>query len=179
VADHQAAHIYIKDSADIPRVRQLLERIEGVERVLDGEGQSLAGIAHERSGELVCISQPDSWFTYYFWMDDNLAPDYARTVDIHRKPGYDPVELLVDPKIKFPKVRVARRLARKMLGFRYYMDLIGLDASIVKGSHGRVPDANRIEEDGPVLVCSTKRVERDELHATDVRNLLLDLQFGV
>jgi predicted AlkP superfamily pyrophosphatase or phosphodiesterase len=179
VADHQAAHIYIKDPADIPRVRQLLERIEGVERVLDGEGQRLVGIAHERSGELVCISQPDSWFTYYFWMDDNLAPDYARTVDIHRKPGYDPVELLVDPLIKFPRIRVAQRLARKMLGFRYYMDLIGLDASIVKGSHGRVPDANRIEEDGPVLVCSSKRVERDELHATDVRNLLLDLQFGV
>jgi hypothetical protein len=108
-----------------------------------------------------------------------VAPDYARTVDIHRKPGYDPVELLVDPEIKFPKIRVARRLARKMLGFRYYMDLIGLDASIIKGSHGRVPDANRIEEDGPVLVCSTKRVERDELHATDVRNLLLDLQFAV
>ena len=179
VADHQAAHIYIKDPADTARVRQLLERIEGVEKVLDRDGQRLTGIAHERSGELICISQPDAWFTYYFWLDDNLAPDYARTVDIHRKPGYDPVELLVDPRIRFPKVRVARRLARKMLGFRYYMDLIGLDASIVKGSHGRVPDANRIEEDGPVLVCSSKRVERDELHATDVRNLLLDLQFGV
>ena len=179
VADHQAAHIYVKDPADTARVRQLLERIEGVEKVLDRDGQLLTGIAHERSGELICISQPDAWFTYYFWLDDNLAPDYARTVDIHRKPGYDPVELLVDPRIRFPKVRVARRLARKMLGFRYYMDLIGLDASIVKGSHGRVPDANRIEEDGPVLVCSSKRVERDELHATDVRNLLLDLQFGV
>ena len=179
VADHQAAHIYIKDPADTARVRQLLERIEGVEKVLDRDGQRLAGIAHERSGELICISQPDAWFTYYFWLDDNLAPDYARTVDIHRKPGYDPVELLVDPLIKFPRIRVAQRLARKMLGFRYYMDLIGLDASIVKGSHGRVPDANRIEEDGPVLVCSSKRVERDELHATDVRNLLLDLQFGV
>ncbi len=179
VADHQAAHIYIKDPADTARVRQMLERIEGVEKVLDRDSQRLTGIAHERSGELICISQPDAWFTYYFWLDDNLAPDYARTVDIHRKPGYDPVELLVDPRIRFPKVRVARRLARKMLGFRYYMDLIGLDASIVKGSHGRVPDANRIEEDGPVLVCSSKRVERDELHATDVRNLLLDLQFGV
>lgn len=179
VSDHQAAHIYIKDPADIPRVRQLLERIEGIEKVLDQDGQSLTGIAHQRSGELICISQSDAWFTYYFWMDDNVAPDYARTVDIHRKPGYDPVELLVDPEIKFPKIRVARRLTRKMLGFRYYMDLIGLDASIIKGSHGRVPDANRIEEDGPVLVCSTKRVERDELHATDVRNLLLDLQFAV
>jgi hypothetical protein len=65
-----------------------------------------------------------------------------------------------------------------MLGFRYYMDLIGLNAGIVKGSHGRLPDANRIAADGPVFISSSKRVERDELHARDVRNLLLELQFG-
>ena len=139
----------------------------------------MAGIDHERSGELVCISHRDTWFTYYFWLDDQLAPDYARTVDIHRKPGYDPAELLVDPKIRFPRLRVARRLARKMLGFRYYMDLIGLDASVVKGSHGRLPDLDRMTEDAPVFICSSKRIERDELHAKDIRNLLLELQFGV
>ena len=173
------AHIYLKNSSDQTRVRQLLEKVDGVERVLDRTEQQAAGIDHERSGDLVCVSHRNAWFTYYFWLDDRLAPDYARTVDIHRKPGYDPVELFVDPTIRWPKVRVARRLARKILGFRYYMDLIGLDASIVKGSHGRLPDSNRIAEDGPVFICSTKRIERDELHAQDVRNLLLDLQFGV
>ncbi len=179
VADHQVAHIYLKNSSDLTTVRQLLEKVDGVERVLDRTEQQAVGIDHERSGDLVCVSHRNAWFTYYFWLDDRLAPDYARTVDIHRKPGYDPVELFVDPTIRWPKVRVARRLARKILGFRYYMDLIGLDASIVKGSHGRLPDSNRIEEDGPVFICSTKRIERDELHAKDVRNLLLDLQFGV
>ena len=107
-----------------------------------------------------------------------MAPDYARTVDIHRKPGYDPVELLVDPLIRFPKLRVARRLAQKMLGFRYTMDLIGLNAGIVRGSHGRLPAPERLSKDGPVFVSSSKRIERDDFHATDVRNLLLRLQFG-
>ncbi len=179
VADHQVAHVYVRRPQDVATVQQLLMKVDGVEQVLDRSGQKAAGLDHERSGELVCISRPDSWFTYYFWLDDQLAPDYARTVDIHRKPGYDPVELLVDPTIRLPGLRVARRLARKMLGFRYYMDLIGLDASIVKGSHGRLPDQNRISQDGPVFVCSSKRIERDELHARDIRNLLLELQFGV
>ncbi|MDA1232788.1 MAG: alkaline phosphatase family protein [Planctomycetota bacterium] len=178
VADHQVAHVYVQQAEDVAIVKALLERLEGVDRVLDREAQQVAGIDHERSGELVCVSHRDAWFTYYFWRDDRLAPDYARTVDIHRKPGYDPVELFVDPTIRFPKLRIANRLARKMLGFRYYMDMIGLDAGIVRGSHGRLPDENRLAQDGPVFICSSKRAERDELHAIDVRNLLLRLQFG-
>ena len=178
VADHQVAHVYVKRADDVAAVKALLERLDGVECVLDGDARQAAGIDHERSGELVCVSQRNAWFTYYFWQDDRLAPDYARTVDIHRKPGYDPVELFVDPRIRFPKLRIANRLARKLLGFRYYMDMIGLDAGIVRGSHGRLPDENRMSQDGPVFICSSKRIERDELHATDVRNLLLNLQFG-
>jgi len=178
VADHQVAHVYVKRADDLAAVKALLGRLDGVECVLDRDAQRAAGIDHERSGELVCVSQRNAWFTYYFWQDDRLAPDYARTVDIHRKPGYDPVELFVDPTIQFPKLRIANRLARKFLGFRYYMDMIGLDAGIVMGSHGRLPDENRMSQDGPVFICSSKRVERDELHATDVRNLLLNLQFG-
>ena len=111
-------------------------------------------------------------------MDDSVAPDYARTVDIHRKPGYDPVELFVDPAIRFPKLRVANRLARKLLGFRYYMDLIGLDASIVKGSHGRLPETARLESDGAVFMSSSSRIERDAVAATDVQEMILELQFG-
>ena len=178
VADHQLAHVYVRRASDIADVKARLERVDGVEQVLDRAAQKAVGIDHERSGELVCISARDSWFTYYFWLDDRMAPDYARTVDIHRKPGYDPVELLVDPMISFPKLRVARRLAQKVLGFRYVMDLIGLDASIIRGSHGRLPATDRLSQDGPVFVSSSKRIERDDLYATDVRNLLLRLQFG-
>ena len=178
VADHQVAHVYVKRADDVSKVQSLLERLNGVEQVLDREAQRAAGIDHERSGELVCVSQRNAWFTFYFWLDDRLAPDYARTVDIHRKPGYDPVELFVDPTIQFPRLRIASRLARKLLGFRYYMDMIGLDAGIVRGSHGRLPDENRVSQDGPVFICSSKQVETDELHAMDVRNLLLNLQFG-
>jgi predicted AlkP superfamily pyrophosphatase or phosphodiesterase len=136
VSDHQIAHIYIRRPEDVPKVADILKRVDGVEHVLDRQAQAEFGIDHERSGELVVVSDRRSWFTYYFWQDDALAPDYARCVDIHRKPGYDPAELFVDPTLKFPKLRVARRLARKLLGFRYYMDVIGLDSSIVKGSHG-------------------------------------------
>ena len=178
VADHQVAHVYVKRTHEAASVKALLERLDGVERVMDRDAQRAAGIDHERSGELVCVSQRNAWFTYYFWLDDRLAPDYARTVDIHRKPGYDPVELFVDPTIQFPRLRIANRLARKLLGFRYYMDMIGLDAGVVRGSHGRLPDEKRMSQDGPVFICSSKQVETDELHATDVRNLLLNLQFG-
>ncbi len=178
VADHQVAHVYVKRASDVRKVKKLLEQLDGVETVLDREAQRVAGIDHDRSGELVCVSHRNAWFTYYFWQDDRLAPDYARTVDIHRKPGYDPVELFVDPALRFPRLRIASRLVRKLLGFRYYMDVIGLDAGIVQGSHGRLPDADRLSQDGPVLICSSKRAERDEFHAVDVRNLMLNLQFG-
>lgn len=175
VADHQIAHVYVQNPQDIPLVSELLTRLPGVERVLDRTAQAAAGIDHERAGELVVVSDRRSWFTYYFWLDDRLAPDYARTVDIHRKPGYDPVELFVDPALRFPRLRVARRLVQKGLGFRYLMDVIGLDASLVKGSHGRLPDPGREASDGPVFLCSTRRIERDAIAMTDVKALLLEL----
>ena len=178
VADHQLAHVYVAQESDLRPVAELLRKTPGVEMVLDRAAQLEFGIDHARSGDLVVVAERRSWFTYYFWLDDALAPDYARTVDIHRKPGYDPVELFVDPKLRFPKVRVARRLARKMLGFRYYMDVIGLDASIVRGSHGRLPEPGRELSDGPVFICSNRAYARDSLAMTDVKQLLLDLQFG-
>ena len=124
------------------------------------------------------MAAPESWFTYYFWLDDRLAPDYARTVDIHRKPGYDPVELFLDPHLKFPGLRIARRLLQKKLGMRYYMDVIGLDGSIVKGSHGRLPAPGREAQDGPVFISSTREIETDHIPMTAVKDLLLQLQFG-
>ena len=178
VADHQVAHVYVNDPDDLPRVQELLEATEGVDRVLDRAAQSVVGLDHRRSGELVAVADPGAWFTYYFWLDDNLAPDYARTVDIHRKPGYDPVELFIDPELSWPAARVAGRLLKKKLGMRYYMDVIGLDGSIVKGSHGRLPTPGREADEGPVLIGSSTAIARDRVEMTEVKDLLLELQFG-
>ncbi len=177
VADHQVAHVYVNRSAELERTRGILERTPGIERVLDRQQQSEFGIDHKRSGELVAVAAPGAWFTYYFWLDDKLAPDYARTVDIHRKPGYDPCELLLDPQLKAPKLRIANRLLRKKLGFRYLMDVIGLDASVVRGSHGRLPTPGREDSEGPVFICSSREIECENVDMLDVKRMLLDLQF--
>jgi len=131
VSDHQVAHIYLNDPAILEQVRSLAKNIPGVALVLDKEQQKEYHINHERSGDLVLMSAPDHWFTYYFWLDDAVAPDYARVVDIHKKPGYDPVELFMTSK-----ARAGYKLLRKKLALRYVMDVIPLDATLVKGSHG-------------------------------------------
>jgi predicted AlkP superfamily pyrophosphatase or phosphodiesterase len=141
VADHQIAHVYVNDPSCLSQVQNILENTPGVDLVLDQTGKEKHHLDHERSGELVAIANPDAWFTYYYWLDDKFAPDFARTVDIHRKPGYDPVELFVDPRLSLPKVKVGLTLLKKKLGFRYLMDVIPLDASLVKGSHGHVTQA--------------------------------------
>jgi predicted AlkP superfamily pyrophosphatase or phosphodiesterase len=171
VADHQVAHVYVRDPRDLPQVRALCEKLDGVERVLDDAGKREAGLDHERSGELVLVSRADRWFSYYFWLDDARAPDYARTVDIHLKPGYDPVELFIDPKLSFPMLKVGRRLLARKLGFRNLLDVTSLDASLVKGSHGRLTDR---PEDGPLLMSSVPELlPQGSVNATDVRDLLL------
>jgi len=149
VADHQIAHIYINDQARTAEVRKALEQTAGIDAVLDDEGKRQAGLDHPRSGELVAIAKPNAWFTYYYWLDDKKAPDFARTVDIHRKPGYDPVELLIDPAISFPTMKVGYKLAKRKLGFRNLLDVIPLDASLVKGSHGRTDNP---PQRGPVFI---------------------------
>ena len=99
-------------------------------------------------------------------------------VRAYRIGGHDPAELFVNPQLKFPKLRVARRLAQKLLGFRYYMDVIGLDASVVRGSHGRLPDPNAMDAQAPVFICSNRTVQQDSITACDVHDLMLQLQFG-
>jgi predicted AlkP superfamily pyrophosphatase or phosphodiesterase len=177
LADHQIAHVYVAEPAIVPEVKALLEALPGVERVLDEAGKRQAGLDHPRSGELVAISRADSWFTYYYFLDDARAPDFARTVDIHRKPGYDPVELFLDPKLPLVKARIAWRLAQKILGFRYLMDVISLDATLVKGSHGRPTDR---PEDGPLLISSEPdALAEGPVAATAVRDLILEHVFGL
>ena len=143
----------------------------------DETGKRAAGLDHPRSGELVAVAKADSWFTYYHFLDDARAPDFARTVEIHRKPGYDPAELLIDPTIRFPKLAVASRLARKALGMRYLMDVIGLDATVVRGSHGRPTDR---EEDGPLFITTVPELlARRAGTRRSVKQLLLDHVFPV
>jgi predicted AlkP superfamily pyrophosphatase or phosphodiesterase len=176
VADHQVAHVYVARPELVPEVAALLRALPGVERVLDEQGKRAAGLDHPRSGELVAVSDAQSWFTYYHFLDDDRAPDYARTVDIHRKPGYDPAELFVDPRLRAAKLRIGLRLARKALGMRYLMDVIPLDATLVRGSHGRPTDR---AEDGPLLITSEPGLLADgPVAATEVKALLLDHVFG-
>ena len=176
VADHQVAHVYVARPGLVPEVAAMLRELPGVERVLDAEGKRAAGLDHPRSGELVVVSDAQSWFTYYHFLDDERAPDYARTVDIHRKPGYDPAELFVDPRLKAAKLRIGLRLAQKILGMRYLMDVIPLDATLVRGSHGRPTDRG---EDGPLFITSEPGLLREgPVAATEVRDLLLEHVFG-
>jgi len=172
VADHQVAHVYVRDPPRRREVRALLEAIPGVDRILDDAGKQEMGIDHPRAGDLVAIAAADAWFTYYHWLDDRRAPDFARTVDIHRKPGYDPVELFLDPSIRLPALSVGLKIARRKLGMRTLLDVIPLDAGLVRGSHGRrpAPDAR----DAPVFISRRRDlVPQDPITSTDVYHLLL------
>jgi hypothetical protein len=156
VADHQVAHVYVNDPARRHQVRALLEKTPGVERVLDAEGKAAHQIEHLRAGDLVAIAEPKAWFTYYYWFDDQRAPDFARTVDIHRKPGYDPVELLLDPAIRVPALTVGWKLAKKSLGFRMLMDVIRSTRRWSEGSHGRPGLAGA--DDGPLIMSKQRQL---------------------
>jgi len=176
VSDHQIAHVYVRNPSRIAEVKALLEKVDGVESVLDQSGKRRAGLDHARSGELVLIAKANRWFTYYYWLDDARAPDYAHTVEIHRKPGYDPAELFYDPALWFPRARAAWRLAQKKLGVRMTMDVIGLDAKLIRGSHGRPTDR---PEAGPLFLSSAPELlaklgdAKCELPSTQVKPLVL------
>jgi predicted AlkP superfamily pyrophosphatase or phosphodiesterase len=175
VADHQIAHVYVADPADLPVTRKVCAALPGVAEVLDRPAKAAHGLDHPRAGELVLLAEPDAWFTYYYWLDDAWAPDFARLVEIHRKPGYDPAELLFDPANPgAAKRRAAIALARKKLGLRYLMDVVGLDAgaAAIRGSHGLLPAD---PDDGPVLLCSSPQAARPRYEATEVKGLLLQL----
>ncbi|MEM1227429.1 MAG: nucleotide pyrophosphatase/phosphodiesterase family protein [Planctomycetota bacterium] len=141
VADHQVAHVYVRDTARMDSIRQQLLATPGVAAVVPPAELDLD---HPRAGEWIALAEPDHWFTYYYWLDDARAPDFARTIDIHRKPGYDPCELFMTSR-----PRAAARLIQKKLGLRYKMDVIPLDARLVRGSHGLQP-ADPL--DGPLVI---------------------------
>lgn len=171
VCDHQLAHVYVQSPGDLPHVRRCLESMAGVARVIDTNERASIGLDHERAGDLIVLSDPDAWFAYPFWLDDRQAPDFARSVDIHRKAGYDPCELFFDPKLAWPKGRVVRRLIQKKLGFRTLFDVVPLNASLVRGSHGLVPQS---DEDRPILIGDGVAPSGGSpLPMTDIRDLVL------
>jgi predicted AlkP superfamily pyrophosphatase or phosphodiesterase len=176
LSDHQIAHIYVADPELLPKVRSLVEGLPGVEHIYGGVERRAVGLDHVRSGELIAMADARSWFTYYYWNEDQRAPDFARTVEIHRKPGYDPVELFLDPSIRAPKLAIGWRLAKRALGLRSLMDVIPLDASLVKGSHGRPTDDPR---SGPLLISTEPRLlPEGPVAATGVKQIILDHIFA-
>ena len=173
-ADHQIAHVYFNDLSEKERVKTILENTEGIALVLDEEGKKEHHLNHERSGDLVVMAEANAWFTYYHWLDDAKAPDFARLVDIHKKTGYDPVEMFMNPKNPLIKLRAAYKLARKLLGFRYLMDVIPLDATLVKGSHGGIRAGKQFY---PILISDHKISDKNIL-ATDVYDVIWKSIFG-
>jgi len=157
MVDHQFAHVYLANPADIPKAAAALKSDPTVAEVLVGDERSKLGLNHPHSGEIVITAHPDAWFAYYWWLDDAKAPPFARTVDIHRKPGYDPVEMFIDmPARQTP-----------------------LNATLVKGSHGVLShDAARrgvlISSDGGLLQSTPASGLKD----TDVAGMILR-SFGV
>ena len=168
VVDHQIAHVYINNPHLEPAVRRLLEKTPGVAEVLGAEEKRRRGIDHVRAGDLIAVSRENAWFTYYYWEDEARAPDFARCVDIHRKPGYDPVELFLDPEIPLVKLKIAWRLLQKKLGFRMLMDVIPTDASLVRGSHGARPSDMA---DWP-LISGPMQEPRPTVQSTDVYEII-------
>ncbi len=177
LADHQLGHVYVRDPGDVAVVRRVLESLDGVDEVLGEDGKRAHGLDHPRSGELVALCAPDRWFSYYWWEDDARAPDFARTVDIHRKPGYDPMELFLNPALPAVKLRIALSLAKRRLGQRALLDVIPIrGTALVRGSHGRLT----ADADGPLVISDTPELMPPEgfVEATRFKPLVLDHVFG-
>jgi predicted AlkP superfamily pyrophosphatase or phosphodiesterase len=171
VADRQIAHVYLRRSDLAAEVTEIVRTLPGVDHVLGADDKRTAGLDHPRAGDLVAIARPDRWFSYYYWMDADAAPDVARTVDPDGKPGHDPVELFLDPAIRWPTLRVAKAMARRTLGLRYALDVIPLDATLVRGSHGRAVDDAGAR---PVMISSEPGlVPPHAVPAAAVRDLAL------
>ncbi len=170
VVDHQVAHVYVRDPKDVKHVRDLLTGVPGVAKIYAGDERAEIGLDHPRAGELILLADRTAWFAYPFWLDDDNAPDYARSVAIHHKPGYDPAEMFFDPKLSFPMLRMMRKLAQKKLGLRTIFDVVPLDASIVRGSHGLIAAD---PQDGPLLVGSGPKPSGGLLPMTAIRDLVL------
>ena len=173
VCDHQLAHVYCKTSDDAARAFEILSKTTGIDRVYKTNERAELHLDHERSGELIAIAAPGYWFQYEYWLDDSKRPDFANSIEIHKKPGYDPRELFFDPH--GGKFRSAKALLRKKLGMRYVMNPVPLDPTLVKGTHGRLASTS---ERGPLIISDTKLIERASWKQTDVAGAIQKLLRG-
>ena len=173
LADHQIAHIYVNDHEYLEKVKEVLTDIEGVELIIDEETKKKYHLDHERAGELVVMADARSWFTYYYWLDEAKSPDFARTVDIHKKPGFDPVEMFLDKDKPFLYARLALKLLGKKLGFRTLMNVISLDPALVKGSHGRLGSQ---DIDKAVLISKNRKSEN--VRPIDIHDIIMETLFS-
>jgi predicted AlkP superfamily pyrophosphatase or phosphodiesterase len=172
VADHQVAHVYVNDRSQEARIRQIIEKVPGVARVYAQQERAAIHLDHQRAGDLVVLAEHGSWFTYYYWLDETRRPDFASTVDIHRKPGYDPAELLFDRSMRAPRLRVMLKLLARKVGMRSLLNVIGTDARVIHGSHGLPPKHPR---SGPcMLTDSPDLVPIDVIQPTNVSGIILE-----
>lgn len=167
VTDHQIAHIYIANAKDHAAVLSCVETMEGVDQVLSGESQAAAGLNHERSGDIVLVAKPDAWFRHDWWHRDDEAPDFQDTVDIHRKPGFDPRELFIDPNITWPRLTIAWKLLKRKIGMRSLLNVVPLNPDVVQGSHGRCDTS-----ESPLLWSSHSIDIADSIPLSDVSNII-------
>ncbi|MEM7577724.1 MAG: nucleotide pyrophosphatase/phosphodiesterase family protein [Planctomycetota bacterium] len=156
VADHQVAHVYHQPEVKLPPIPRCTPT------TLD----------HPRAGQTVLVADAGAWFTYDYWPEDQpeKAPDFARTVDIHRKPGYDPRELFLGVR----KTSLAWKIAKRKLGVRGLFDVIPLDPNLVKGSHGRTDTPQELR---PVIL-GDHDLSADEACCSKVRDAMLRAMFG-
>lgn len=153
MVDHQLAHVYVKDPGKVAEVAALFRGLPGIEHVCAGAELAAIGMDHVRSGEIVLIAHEDHWFAYPWWLDDALAPPFARTVDIHRKPGYDPLEMFFDPATKG----------------------ISLNTALIRGSHG-APAAHARQRAALISSIPLKpSPSRDVVRDVDVKRIVVDL----
>ena len=143
--------MFVKDRRPdiVAQVENVFDGQQGFQIVLSGDARKTLNLDHERSGDVILVSTPSSWQAYYWWLDDNRAPEFARTVDIHRKPGYDPVELFFDPATKS----------------------IPLQPGLVKGSHG-APATD--EHQRGAIVCNQPLLKAESIRDTDIHDLVID-----
>lgn len=171
VCDHQIAHIYVNNKKIIYKVFTILKQLPGIAYVLDDMTKQKHHLNHSRAGDLIAVASEGYWFSYYYWIDDQKAPDFARTVEIHKKPGYDPAELFIDPNLKWANLKILITLLKKIIGFRYLMNLIPIDASVVKGSHGRITNDTM---NYPIIVSQKTNLISDEfINAIDVFKIIM------
>jgi predicted AlkP superfamily pyrophosphatase or phosphodiesterase len=170
VCDQQTAQIYVNDECVLEKVKRLLSDVDGVEQVFDRNAMAQLGINHPRAGELLAVAEPGCWFAYPYWLDDSQAPDFARCVAIHAKPGWDPAELFLAPGFR-GKLHLLKRLIEGKLGLRAPFDVIATDATLVRGSHGRIPNDDKTRA---VLITSWSRASTAPTPMQNVKSLLID-----